>query len=206
MLGSVPRWQRGWLLFFSFFLRGGGAWWLVPPCDMQDLPQPGMEAWSPNNWATREILTVPVNDAGVFWLEFCGLFTPISSLQMNGDLHLNKFHSHSSSSAPSYTFAVSSVFPCIYRCWMLFKAWNQVYSQISGDVGGGWGRFSASAILTFWAGRFYAVGVVLYMAGGLAVSLTSTHSMTTALPLVTATQNAQALSGVINNLILVNIL
>lgn len=48
--------------------------------------------------------------------------------------------------------------------------------------------------------------VVLYMAGGLAVSLTSTQLMTNALPLVTATQNAQVLSGVINNLILVNIL
>lgn len=74
MLGSVPQLTKGMVtFFFLFFCGGGGAWWLVPPCDMQDLPQPGMEplppaleAWSRNNWATREILTVPVNDARVF--------------------------------------------------------------------------------------------------------------------------------------------
>ena len=57
-------------LFFSFF-EGGMV--VGSTCDMQDLSQlgmepvpPALEAWSPNNWATREILTVPLNDAWSF--------------------------------------------------------------------------------------------------------------------------------------------
>ena len=52
-------------------------------CDMQDLPQLGMEpvplaleAWSHNNWATREILTVPLNDA---WSFLTWILWPIHS-------------------------------------------------------------------------------------------------------------------------------
>ena len=82
-LGSVPQLTKGMLTWLFFFYFCWGSWWLVPPCDMQDLPQPGMEpvppalkAWSLNNWATREILTVLLNDAGSF---FTWILRPIHS-------------------------------------------------------------------------------------------------------------------------------
>lgn len=119
---------------------------------------------------------------GNYWLEFCSLLIPHLSITNEWKSLPQANNSPSSSFAPVHTITVTSVSPCLSKCWMFCKA---IMSALES------GRLGVLGLCTtdIWGWIILCGRAILCLAGCAAVSLTSTHQMPVARLLGLVTTN-----------------